>query len=325
VTGGRNLGDAYFLRNKEANFVDLDLLAAGPVVHSMSRLFDAFWNSELAYPVHAVVDDAPARPASAALDTPARLPEPPAARVEARARALRAGSVALHWMPARLIGDQPSKSLKQGEPNAAETMFDDLRALLRSARSDVLIVSPYFIPGRDGMALIGELRRRGVRVRVLTASLEATDVPLVHLGYSRYREPLLALGVELHELRPEFDAARQRGGVHSRTNLHSKAIVVDSRTVLVGSMNLDPRSDKHNTEMGLLAHGTALAEELQRLLEPALRHGAYRVVLAEDGRLRWIAVQPDGRAVELKREPNVGWGKLIGLRLLAPLAPEEML
>jgi len=329
VTGGRNLGDPYFIQTEEANFVDLDVLVAGPAVRQLSAMFDRFWNSELAYPADAVIPrraPPPDAPASAPLDAPDALPEPARAGVQRRLAQLQRG-LGLQWAPARLIADLPSKSLKEGEPSDAETMFDDLGALLRSAQREVLIVTPYFVPGTKGMAMVRELRRRGVKLRVLTAAMAATDAPVVHVGYSKYREALLAAGVELYELRPEFTPPTEprRSGIHSRTNLHSKAIVVDGRTVLVGSMNVDPRSDKHNTEMGLLVKSAALAEQLIRIVDHACRTGAYHVSSGDDGRLRWRHTERDGRVVELTSEPRVSFFRRFGYKLLAPLAPEEML
>jgi len=328
VTGGRNVGDPYFIQAAEANFVDLDVLVAGPVVQQLSQVFDRFWNSDLAYPVNAVVDAAPAA-ASAPLDMPDALPE--AARADVKRRLGQGGrTLGLQWAPARLIADRPSKSLAQGEPSEAETMFDDIGALLNSAKRDVLIVTPYFVPGERGMALIEGLRKRGVQVRILTAALAATDAPVVHVGYSKYRPSLIAAGVDLYELRPEFapdgpPPKRSGSGVHSRTNLHSKAVVVDGATLLVGSMNIDPRSDKHNTEMGLLVKSAPLAQQLVKIIEHACRQGAYRVDTDGDGDLRWRYTEPDGRPVEFDHEPRVSWFKRAMWRLLAPLAPETLL
>jgi putative cardiolipin synthase len=326
VTGGRNIGDPYFIQAAEANFVDLDMLVAGPVVHQLSRVFDRFWNSELAYPVSAIVAPEGTPGSAAPLDTPDALPDAARAGVQ-KLRASFAQGFGLKWAPAHVIADRPSKTLKEGEPNDAETMFDELGELLQSARRDVLIVTPYFVPGDKGMALIQALRARGVHVRVLTAALAATDAPVVHVGYSKYRPALLAAGVELYELRPEFapEAAPRRGGVHSKTNLHSKAVVVDGATVLVGSMNIDPRSDKHNTEMGLLLKSAPVSQQLMKIIDHACREGAYRVTMDGGGELRWRYTERDGRAVEFDHEPRVSWPKRVFWRLLAPLAPETLL
>lgn len=344
MTGGRNIGDPYFLQTKEANFVDLDVLVAGPVVAQLSRMFDRFWNSELAYPADAIIPpraaerkapppaaapaaSAPAKEASAPLDSPDVLPAAEAQAVARRLVELRARPFGLQWGPARLLADAPSKSRKEGDVDADETMFDDLGALLASARERVLVVTPYFVPGDKGMAMIRALRERGVKVRVLTAALAATDAPIVHVGYARYRQALLGLGVELYELKPEAVLPRREppGGVHSRTNLHAKAFAIDGRTVLVGSMNLDPRSDLHNTEMGVLLRHARLAGELERLMDAVCRDGAYRVVADEGGALRWVGRDGQGAEQVLDHEPGVPAWKRWGLRMLGPLAPETML
>jgi phosphatidylserine/phosphatidylglycerophosphate/cardiolipin synthase-like enzyme len=326
VTGGRNIGDPYFLQGEDANFVDLDVLVAGPAVHQLSTVFDRFWNSDLAYPVSAIVAPEGTAASAVPLDSPDALPE--AARAEVQR--LRSGfgkGLRLQWAPAKVIADRPSKTLKEGEPNDAETMFDELGELMQSARRDVLIVTPYFVPGEKGMALIRSLRERGVHVRVLTAALAATDAPVVHVGYSKYRPGLLAAGVELYELRPEFspESPRRSSGIHSKTNLHSKAVVVDGATVLVGSMNIDPRSDKHNTEMGLLVRSAPLAQQLLETIDHACREGAFRVTADRDGDLRWRYTDRDGQAVAFDHEPRVSWFKRTFWRLMAPLAPEELL
>ena len=403
VTGGRNLGDAYFLQGADANFVDLDLLVAGPVVQQLSATFDRYWASELAYPADAIISpdkagSAPAagdsplssaaagtatpqasspapaasqaarmesapvtaptravppeRPpssaaskavpevppgepasapklppvASAPMDAPSGLDVPTLERLKAQADALRAGPLKLQWMPARLWADRPSKTSSEGTPSPDEIMFDDFAGLMRSARQEVFLVTPYFVPGQPGMAVIRELRKRGIRVRILTASLAGTDAPAVYLGYSRYREALLKLGVELYELRAEPGGPQppRFGGVHSRTNLHAKAMLVDGGTVVVGSMNFDPRSANLNTEMGLVTRSTRFAAQVNELLTEITRRAAWRLSL-EDGGLLWSHTDDKGQALRVTHEPDTSVFKRLGLKLLGPLAPEEML
>lgn len=373
MTGGRNLGDPYFLQTGPANFVDLDLLVAGPAVRSMSAMFDRFWNSELSYPVEALVEasgvetepPAAASAASAASPRDARmppaagkvearqdapgekppldaadvLPEPYRSEVEQRLREWERRPPALSWAPVRLLADAPTKALRDGEPAPDETMFDDLGHLLAGARSSVLLVSPYFVPGERGMAAIAALRRRGITVRVLTASLASTDAPIVHVGYRSYRERLLALGVELFELRADTRVAGS-GGVDtggsalgsagissssaSRTNLHAKAIIIDQRLAIVGTMNLDPRSALLNTEMGLVTFSRDVGSSLQRLFDDVCVNGAYAVVPGDDG-LRWRSRNADGSWSETGSEPGASSLTRFFLMLLAPLAPESML
>lgn len=362
VTGGRNLGDAYFLQGAKANFVDLDLLVAGPVVQQLSATFDRYWASELAYPADAIIapdaaGDAPRQPparpteatppanppatppedgasapalppvGSAPLDAPSGLQPETLQRLRSQVDEMRKGPLKLQWMPARLWTDRPSKSHAQGSPSPDEIMFDDFAGLMRSARQQVFLVTPYFVPGEPGMKLITELRQRGVRVRILTASLAGTDAPAVHLGYSRYREALLAQGVELYELRAEPGGPRPSrfGGVHSRTNLHAKAMLVDGGTVVVGSMNFDPRSANLNTEMGLVTRSTDFAGQVERLLTSITERAAWRVTLQPGGGLEWRHTDDKGQPLRFTHEPDTSVWKRVGLKLLGPLAPEEML
>src|SRR5206468_3028018 len=144
----------------------------------------------------------------------------------------------------------------------------------RQARQDVLIVSPYFVPGEQMMQLFSQLRAKGIRVRVLTNSLASNDAPAAHAGYARYRKALLALGVELYEIKADQRAvARGAGSARalgsgqnaggskdgsSRASLHSKAAVVDNRLLVIGSMNLDLRSQRKNSEVALLLRSAVL-------------------------------------------------------------------
>lgn len=344
VTGGRNIGDAYFVQSPTSNFVDLDVLAAGPVVRGLSATFDAFWNGPLAYPVTALVKQAPdcagavaARPAAPAAppsEPGAPAPAPSVARdaapvpPSALAAELARGELSLQWVPAVVLADEPSKIASEGQPDQSETIADDIMALMRSAQRELLVISPYFVPGPQGVVLVKELRERGVQVRVLTNSLAATDAPAVHIGYSRYRPDLLHLGVELHELRPSLGRPRTRLGSYgsSASSLHAKAVVVDRRTVLIGSMNMDPRSARLNTEIGLVMRSPVLAAELVRLYEDVARASSYRLELVspESGVLRWRSAVAEVPSVE-GREPGAGLGTQLMLMMLAPFAPEEML
>jgi phosphatidylserine/phosphatidylglycerophosphate/cardiolipin synthase-like enzyme len=331
-TGGRNLGDAYFLQSDTANFVDLDLVVAGPAVQALSRSFDRYWNSALAYPIAAFAPAVPP-PASAAskeLDVtpPATSPADSSQPVNVVARQIATdGKFELQWAPTRLLDDKPSKIENPDSATPADTMFDDVATLLRSAQSEVVIISPYLVPGQRGMAIFRELRQRGVKVRILTSSLAATDAPVVHLGYERYRRPMLKAGIELYELRPVIGEAQTRFGTFggSAARLHAKALEVDGQWLLIGSMNLDRRSMDLNTEIGLLARSPALAGDLRKLFDDVVRKSAYRVELSKDGDLRWITRAPDVPDQVADHEPESTWWRRLQLHLLAPFAPEEML
>ena len=331
VTGGRNLGDAYFVQSKQSNFLDLDLLVAGPIVRKLSASFDGFWNSDLAYPIETLIDRKPAcegpdpvRPnADPAAQAPAQDPEPRALEQE-----LLQGKLNLVWAPATLLADKPSKIASKGQPTRSETVADDIEQILKSAQKEVIVISPYFVPGQRGMALVETLRRQGVKVRVLTNSLAATDAPAVHIGYARYRFDLLAMGVELYELRPQITGARSsslgRFG-SSHASLHAKALIIDRSVVLVGSMNMDPRSANLNSEIGLVLRSPVIAEQLVRLYDDVTRNSSYRVELWDGYHLRWIANEHAGAPTIYESEPAANPGLRFLLWVISPFAPEELL
>jgi putative cardiolipin synthase len=326
ITGGRNLGDAYFVRSPTSNFLDLDVVAAGPVVPQLSASFDRFWNNRLAYPVKALArrTEPPPEGGKPVLATPSGGAGPP--RSFRLAEDIARGRLDLAWAPAVVLSDRPSKIASEGDPSRDEGVAENVTALMRSARTELIVISPYYVPGEHGTQLVRELRARGVRVRVLTNSLAATDAPVVHIGYARYREDLVRAGVELHELQPRLGAERSRLGSFgsSRASLHAKAIIVDRRTVLIGSMNMDPRSEKLNTEIGMVVRSRPLAGQLVKLYEDVTLHSSYRIVLTNDNEMRWLKEAPEDREVHDSEPEASRWLRLV-LFLLTPFAADEML
>ena len=355
ITGGRNLGDEYFGQGQKSNFLDLDVLAAGQLVQDISRSFDHFWNDPLAYPAATLLtqaerarlaQDAPPPPAPAGDthggdSTPAAVPPPAAAPTgtavhqevpgaASTAQQLVDGQLQLTWAPAVFMADQPTKISAEdpADPDdGGDTVVDGLVRLIGKARHDLLIVSPYFVPGGDMMQAFAELRARGVRVRVLTNSLASNDAPLAHVGYARYRKALLGLGVELYEMQAAGDTRRRLLGSapQSRSSLHAKTLVMDGRLLVVGTMNLDMRSQLQNTEGGIVIRSQALSRELTGDIEDTLRH-SYRLELRGDA-LRWHVPPADTQHSEtvLDSEPDASAGLQLLLKIVGPFAPDQML
>lgn len=341
VIGGRNLGDEYFDASGKVNFSDLDMLVAGPAVTEISRSFDAYWNSEWAVPIQAFQPTPDAaelerfqKTLRERVDT-LRGSEYGRALLDGGRRfgmAVRAGEIALAFAPVEIFADPPTKVAPSGRaapmPSAIAARAGPVVA---HARSEVILVSPYFIPSEQGFALMRGLVDRGVRVRVLTNSLASADVvPLAHAGYATHRQRLLAAGVELHEMRPEqVERVRHRVGHSSGAYLHTKAIVVDRQHVLVGSMNLDPRSRLSNTEVALLARSGELGELLGRLFDDAVRPDrAFRVQLAgrddAPAALQWVT-EENGRPAVYDQEPLVGFWRRVFSGVLGAIAPQALL
>ena len=388
VTGGRNLGDAYFGIAQTGNFVDVDVLAAGPIVQDMSRSFDSYWNNERAYPVQSLVEREEllkirdkVRAATAAQqerrDNPDG-PQPPdgetrpsdagptdaqrAAAWDEKPLDLRA--VTFVWAPAVMLADKPAKIAAEADsppdPSPApalvvtqarsaegarrlsaledasasaeggETVVSGVLQLIDQAQKDLTIISPYFVPGPDMKRSFAAARARGVRVRVLTNSLASNDAPIAHVGYARHRKELLAMGVELYEMRSEqanvgsaLGASGASAAGESRSMLHSKVLVMDGRLLVVGSMNLDLRSQLQNTELALLIRSAELSRAAIAQIEAVMQSGAWHVEQL-DGGLVWRAPSGSGLA-DAHTDPDTSLGLRVLLKLFGPLAPDELL
>ena len=203
--------------------------------------------------------------------------------------------------------------------------------MFRTAREELLLFSPYFIPGKSGMAGIQEARSHGIAVRVVTNALGASDEPLAALAYERYRVPLLEMGVELYEVSSERvqrdDRQRSLFG-RSRAQLHTKLAMVDRRTLLIGSLNLDQRSATTNTELAVVVDSPALTREVLAWFNSNSRddvRGSYQLQLRPDGGLRWVALLGEGRTEVFDEEPEPNVLRRLRLWFMSLLVPESLL
>jgi putative cardiolipin synthase len=323
IFGGRNIADEYFMNHPEANFVDLDLLGAGAVVPTLSAVFDRYWNSDTAWPVHAVLG-APADGAAAQarfgaavhdarpLITEYRLDPLGQTAVEAQ---LPEGVLTLTAAAAQVFADPPTKATGTAPGRRPTVAMQGILDTMKRARQVVSIMSPYFLPGEVGMPMMREAARHGVRTVVVTNSLASTDEPLVHLHYSRYRVEMLRMGVEIYEFSPALVRRSLGFGAFGRSvpRLHAKVTVVDERWLAVGSVNLDGRSAVGNTEMSVVIDSPALAQRIARLRDGGGRGATmYKLRLQADGQtLEWLSLDEQGRGSATTDEPgNSAWQRL---------------
>lgn len=341
IIGGRNIGDEYFDALVEGLvFADLDVLAFGPAAQDIAADFDRYWDSASAYPVAMVIKPgaADATDALAPLD---RIRADVAADPQKRrylrsvkgsdfATDLQAGRLNLEWAKVQTLSDDPAKGL--GPVARSDLMASELGRILRKPQRDVELVSAYFVPGVEGTAAFAALAKEGVRVRILTNALEATDVAAVHSGYARRREPLLAAGVELFEMRRHSatPADDREGGSgpgafgSSASSLHAKTFSVDRERVFIGSFNFDPRSANLNTELGFVIDSPALAAGIEDAFTQRIPEQSYQVKLDAQGRLYWLEPTPNG-LVRHDTEPGTSWLKRTGVRLMSLLPIEWLL
>ena len=341
ILGGRNLADEYFLRGKDANFLDIDVLAAGAVVPQASAVFDRYWNSEQVFPLASLgparqTDEELRRRFAARVDDLALTPPidpvagPDLMGQPAFSRAMAQGRQRFVVADARIVADDPAKAAPGGGGSAAfaRSMTAQYIETLRTAQSEIMIFSPYFVPGRKGLERLGEARARGVQVRVVTNAMGSSDEPLVNQGYIHYRKDLLGMGVQLFEIsshRVVGDAEIGSALGRSKGRLHAKMAFVDRSIVMVGSMNVDLRSAYSNTEVGVGIR----SPELAKLIMDAYRAdgflGAYEVRLkADGGGLEWVGRDAHGETVLLD-EPEVSWLQRLKLWFMFLFVPEDLL
>lgn len=340
VVGGRNIGDEYFAIKPDLDFSDLDVIAAGPVVAEVSQMFDDYWNSEFSYPLITLDHDPVStteeqRQLRRDLDKYSEaLRETEYADVVKKvnfAQEVSAGRVQFFWGKGHVISDPPYKVSQAPDKISAYT-DKELIQYLDQAKNELILISPYFVPGQKGMEWLKSMAQRGVRVKILTNSLAATDVKAVHAGYSVYRMKLLKEGVELYEFKPTAKPEKKRkGGSHltgsSRASLHTKAYLVDQREVFIGSTNLDPRSVELNTEMGVIVSSSALSKLWRDNFDRRILDMAYRLELVEERgvhKLKWVT-RENGKEVQFGSEPNIGFFQRIGQTLLRMLPVENQL
>ncbi len=337
IIGGRNIGDEYFGASPHSNFADLDVALSGPIVADVSGQFDDYWNSTNAVPVSRFDFRRPKpRELEALLERAlqyhedvADTPYVQALRdVQNRTRLLVDGPAAQRVHRVQLLVDDPGK-VGRDLGLAGSRVLAGLDAAIESAAREVLIVSPYFVPGQQGAARLVRDVERGLRVAVLTNSLAATDVAAVHTGYARVRRQLARGGVELYEMKRKAagPVGRRQLSVTGSTgaSLHTKALLIDGRWVYVGSMNLDPRSTILNTEMGVLVESPELAHRLQQqwdlITSPDL---SYRVVLEPDGELVWYD-RAGGKERRSQHEPDASVLRRVGVTLLRAVPIDSQL
>jgi cardiolipin synthase C len=331
ICGGRNIGDEYFASAREVNFIDLDVLMLGPAVDQAAVEFERYWNARLSVHIGRLrkyirkrlhlrrhrerlqqsTQQAPSDAYSRHLE-----------KQDGRAALLECPFV---WSrDVRAIADDPRKAY--GDSGASHVLTA-MATEIRAASREVLLISPYFVPGLAGTAALRSLAMQGASVRILTNSLAATDVAIVHSGYAKYRHPLLEAGVRIFEMKfANSDQARSRFRLgSSRASLHTKAVILDGQRVFVGSFNLDPRSAELNCEMGIWIRSRQLALELTADFRSGIDpERSFALQIDGNDDIEWVE-KHDGELITHSREPYASWTRRLIVRLLQSLPIESQL
>ena len=339
LIGGRNIGNQYFQIDPATQFADDDVFAVGPIAAQVSATFDEYWNSAFAIPAAALggskrpLAAQAYRPASAGLQL-AALGSGGDEYVKRVATGepltgMISGQLPLVWAQAQVVCDSPDKKDVVSGALAGHLMSRPVAATATAVQSELLMVTPYFIPAVEDIQLLKDLRQRNVRVRILTNSLESTPDVVAESGYAHYRVPMLEAGVELYEIRSllgNTNGSGQTARVSRYGNyaLHAKLFVFDRNKLFIGSMNYDRRSKHLNTEIGLiidspeLAHQTALRFEAMTQLENSYALALLPASAGVPARLVWNT-RENGESVEYVREPARSAGQEMKRKTLSLL------
>jgi cardiolipin synthase C len=328
ITGGRNIGDEYY-ELTERNFQDLDVLGIGAVTHEVVASFDEYWNSHKAVPIGRLAGNQGEGVLLELRQVLARIaahhadgPYMDAVRDSPYNDFPHGMPGVWRWGYADWLYDPPAKADPQDPRNRIPYVGRGLTSHVIAAESELLLMTPYLIPGPQGEAMLTRVADR-IELRILTNSLATTDVLAVHGNYAPYRARLLQGGVQLWELKPVAGQAEQARPFFNESvaSLHAKAFVFDRTTFFIGSINMDPRSINLNTESGVLISQPELAQEMARLFELwTSDEYAYALSLNERGQLRWSS----GDAM-LTREPEASRLRRFGAWLIRWLPIEEHL
>ena len=347
IIGGRNVEDCYYAFGENPIFADFDAIIAGPGAREVTAMFERYWFSPVSIPIQALTEKRVSAETSATrratlnehLIAITNSPDFQALTPNQVGAELLRHELQLVWGPTRLVTDQPEKVTTDVNDTATH-LLPELRDVVDRTTQELLVVSPYFVPGEKGVAFLRSLRERGVRVMVLSNSLAANDVAAVHVGYRRYRKALLRAGVELWEIKPNLKirgtpavagTPAEDTDKRGRSSLHAKSFVFNRETLFVGSLNLDPRSISLNTEMGMLIAIPKLANQVAESLEAKLRDSAYRLEFVpgpgpckECGSIVWHSYE-NGQEVNYTHEPKASFWRRLQVCFLSFLPIESQL
>lgn len=261
VLGGRNLENAYFGVDRNHIFLDNDILGIGPIAAHLTEEFNLYWNSANVYPLEMLykgTQEDLAQLRKEADEFKTSLKDDPyikAAKNTPFYKAFKAKKLDLIFANAKLHYDGVAK-VSTDASDVSTHLMEQLKPYILSTKKSLRIINPYFVPNAQLMAFFKKLREENIEIHILTNSLPSADAPFVYAFYKQYQKPLLEMGVHLHEVKSAgFKESAYSHKFKEMTDqyfsvwLHAKTMMIDDETLIVGSMNLDPRSNYLNAEI----------------------------------------------------------------------------
>jgi cardiolipin synthase C len=286
ITGGRNIADEYFDYDHEYNFRDRDVLLFGKIVDDVHLSFNDFWSDELSKPIAGMGDlktkestdpnrfDALHQYACDSVNFWPQVRQ----RIHEFPKAIQSilKSEQMVWTDSvAFVSDIPGKNDGNSGLKGGGLTTEALYKMVKSAQHTIDIQSPYLITTEKSRALFAAAVIRGVKIRILTNSLSSTDNLEAFSGYQRDRKKLLKTGVRIFEFRPDAKVRFEvmTGALQKKLDyapifgLHAKSMVIDGKTAVIGTFNLDPRSANLNTECITIIHSEKIAKGVLQGME----------------------------------------------------------
>ena len=336
ILGGRNIGNEYFDANPNLAFADLDVMGIGPVVKQVSTAFDQYWNNDLSYPAGVLAGkpvtreeyDLGRNELEAFVREQSDSAYLSALKNSSLAKELRQRKLTYAWGQAKVVYDLPEKITADFDRTEFH-LAPHLETDWETVEKELILFSPYFVPGETGTAYLTRLVKKGVQVKILTNSLASNDVSIVHSGYARYRKKLLKGGVQLYEMSKKAGKeAKTKLSGSSQASLHAKSFVFDRKNIFIGSLNLDPRSVVHNTEIGILFAAPEIGRYMGDVFDKIAKENAFRLELVKHKngteKILWHG-KVDGKATSFDVDPQTSFWKRLGVGIMGLLPIESQL
>ena len=339
VTGGRNISSEYFDASQEFQFADMDIFFGGKSVIDANKTFLNFWNDELSYPIETLYQSKTKSPLNEIRKTYSESSNFKEHQTEQRIKQAekliqeRLTQHPVRWAKAHFLADTPNK-IRRNELEE-NLLFNQIMNVMGQPKNHMELVSAYFVPTQDGTDYLNGLVQNNIKVRVVTNSLVANDVALVHAFYQKYRKSLLKNGVKLYEYKPFIEREDRTwyeimtGNVipakgKNSSSLHAKFFDIDGM-VFIGSFNFDPRSVRLNSEVGLVVESDELQNEISTLLNTHLKETAYELSLNDKGEILWTDYKRDGSTQTHQHDPESTAFQRTILKLISYLPIEWMM
>ena len=331
ILGGRNIGDEYFDADPLINFADVDILGVGKISNEVSESFDEYWNDKLSYPANIIIKkeitQKDIEEYKKKLD---KFKEEEEGGIYHKAlinsnlaKSIKANDVEYEWGKTKVLSDKPDK-LSTSLSNEKYNLTPQLEPYFNNIKKELIIFSPYFVPGDAGTEYLIDLVKKGIKVKILTNSLSSNDVGIVHSGYMKYRKKLLRGGVELYEMNESLESKEGKKWLgSSKASLHAKSFILDREIIFIGSLNLDPRSIVHNTEIGVMVESIELGENMAKKFDQQILKVAFKLELV-DNKIIWKG-KKDGKEIIFNKEPYTSFWKRLGVGFMRILPIESQL